>query len=243
MLGVPWDAGCCGTHRDGSGCGMLWDAELRCGAGVPQILHVVWGTPGWGGRSWMPWVGGWGGCGVCAAGVAVCPAVGCRACAAAGCSPPPFPCASQCSVLLSTPPQHPSLPPPSPGSQRGGFWGCSTVPPHPHPHPRRPRPHCTALIAMLELMRLAVQVRARCHGTAHRCSLGTGDRDGGGPVGLRPPPTMGSSAWGGGAGIPQCPGVGWGLPSTVALCRLSVPFLGGPLGCVPPHWSVHSPPP
>lgn len=187
----------------------------------------------------MPWVGGWG------VAESVLLGVLCVLLWDAGlvllqdAPPPPFPCASQCSVLLSTPPQHPSLPPPSPGSQRGGFWGCITVPP-----PHRPRPRCTALIAMLELMRLAVQVRARCHGTAHRCSLGTGDQDGGGPVGLRPPPDNGEQRLGGGGGgVPQCPGVGWGLPSTVAPCRLSVPFLGGPLGCVPPHWSVHSPPP
>lgn len=199
VLGVPWDAGCCGTHRDGDGRGMLRGAELWCGAAVPHTEHMVWGARG-GGR----------GCGVCAAGGAVCPAVGCRACGAAGCSAPPL-----CAAQHPTPSAHHCHTCPPRGSQRGGCWGCSTVcPPRSPPHPCRPRPRCTALIAMLELMRLAVQVRARCHGTASQMQPRRWGPGWGGPVRLSPPLKTGSSARS--AHIPQCPGVGWGLPRAVA---------------------------
>lgn len=121
------------------------------------------------------------------------------------------------SVLLSTPPPAPitaTRVPPEAHSAGAVGAAAPCAPPRSPPHPCRPRPRCTALIAMLELMRLAVQVRARCHGTASQMQPRRWGPGWGGPVRLSPPLKTGSSARS--AHIPQCPGVGWGLPSAVA---------------------------
>ena len=199
VLGVPWDAGCCGTHRDGDGRGMLRGAELWCGAAVPHTEHMVWGARG-----------GEGDAGSVLLGV-LCVLLWDAGLVVLQDALPPR------SVLLSTPPPAPitaTRVPPEAHSAGAVGAAAPCAPPRSPPHPCRPRPRCTALIAMLELMRLAVQVRARCHGTASQMQPRRWGPGWGGPVRLSPPLKTGSSARS--AHIPQCPGVGWGLPRAVA---------------------------
>lgn len=192
--GMAMDVGCCGVQS--------------CGVGLRYPILSIWcGVPG----------GGEGDAGSVLLGVLCVLLWDAGLVVLQDALPPPAsPCAPPlCAAQHPTPSAHHCHTCPPRGSQRGGCWGCSTVcPPRSPPHPCRPRPRCTALIAMLELMRLAVQVRARCHGTASQMQPRRWGPGWGGPVRLSPPLKTGSSARS--AHIPQCPGVGWGLPRAVA---------------------------
>lgn len=233
VLGVPWDAGCCGTHRDGDGRGMLRGAELWCGAAVPHTEHMVWGARG-GGR----------GCGVCAAGGAVCPAVGCRACGAAGCSPPPRLSLCPPALCCSAPhPQRPSLPHVSPPRLTArGLLGLQHRVPPPQPPPSLPPPaplHGADCHAGINEAGGAGQGPLPWHCLTDAAqALGTGM---GGPCEAEPPPQNGEqcpqrphpSVSGGWMGASQSCGIVKGL------CALPG---GGAAWMCPPHWGVHSPP-
>ena len=209
--GMAMDVGCCGVQS--------------CGVGLRYPILSIWcGVPG-------------GGEGVCAAGGAVCPAVGCRACGAAGCSAPPL-----CAAQHPTPSAHHCHTCPPRGSQRGGCWGCSTVCPPPQPPPSLPPPaplHGADCHAGINEAGGAGQGPLPWHCLTDAAqALGTGM---GGPCEAEPPPQNGEQC-------PQRPhpsvprgwmGASQSCGIVKGLCALPG---GGAAWMCPPHWGVHSPP-